>query len=1065
MARVFISHSSRDNDAAHRIKNWLQAQGFDTPFLDFDKHAGIPPGADWEKTLYREIEQAEAIVVIQTPNWLESKWCFAEFTQARALGKPIFPVIEAPTGETLISSDIQALDLRQDWEGGLEQLRRQLTQIALDAQGGFPWQAGRSPYPGLLAFQEEDAAIYFGRDDDIRRLIERLEARRAQGGTKLIALLGASGSGKSSLLRAGVIPRLKRARRNWLILPPMRPQARPLDELARALAVAAGADWRALREGLAGAAAAQTLGDIASDLRVKANANEAQILLPVDQAEELFGAADPDQSRRFQEVLSIALSSDLPYLAVMALRSDYLGPLQSAQALSARFEEFSLGPMPVARIAQVIEGPARVVGLAVDDDFVHQAVHDAQTEDALPLLAFALRDLYDRASGDGRLSLDEYQALGDAASGLTPLENAVRKAADKVLADARPGDEELAALRDAFVPAMVRVNDQGEYVRRPAAWDELPPKAHALLERLAIARLLVVRQEGNARIVEVAHEALLRKWPRLRSWLDDAREFLAGRQRMEAERHDWERAAEADKPAALLTGLKLNRARGWLAERPQQLSAAERAYVQASIQQAEALEARRLRRRRNTTRAATAAAVVLAVVAGAAVWEWQAALTATETAKRQEATAIAAKEEAVAQARAARQAKDEAVPWIIRATWRSGTDYKPQPGFVTGIRKLIEFADPIINLDKFRFLAPVPIFTGGPHGTKFDWGSSEFARYNPDFVEWAADHLIPGAEDAAFRAATQSVYDDHLSTLAQAYCISYQMLHKDPEVLAQMQAEYLDMVKAGTSSDFLGTPLLSNYFAAMDIRQHDLRQTGVFPYYSHVAAAFWIRREIDRTASLFIGAIRKLLDTYDPAFARACQAIDRPFSAAMLDAFPRTWRLGPSVYATFAPDGGLTIRHGRELTSHQWAFVGPGRLQVDGQEVSYDPVGMPISVSDLPTVGSDLRMDPLQVEQPSSGDDLSGQEVDALNATEVQTTLGTFARTGRGLWRGPGRAGSDTPYREMGRKPWAIYLLDERDGSELELWRDEEVRRSTASTTIRRDRGEPIGRTLAMTRP
>jgi len=96
MARVFISHSSRDNELAERIKTWLGEQGFETPFLDFDKHAGIPPGADWEKTLYREIERSEAVIIIQTPNWLESKWCFAEFTQARALGKSIFPIIETP---------------------------------------------------------------------------------------------------------------------------------------------------------------------------------------------------------------------------------------------------------------------------------------------------------------------------------------------------------------------------------------------------------------------------------------------------------------------------------------------------------------------------------------------------------------------------------------------------------------------------------------------------------------------------------------------------------------------------------------------------------------------------------------------------------------------------------------------------------------------------------------------------------------------------------------------------------------------------------------------------------
>ena len=623
MARVFISHSSRDNEPAARIKAWLSEQGFETPFLDYDKHAGIPPGADWEKTLYREIERSEAIVIIQTPNWLDSKWCFAEFTQARALGKSIFPIIETPTGDTLISPDIQALDLRKDREGGLEQLSSQLTQIALDAQGGFAWDASRPPYPGLLAFQEEDAAIYFGRDDDIRRLIERLNARRAQGGTKLIALLGASGSGKSSLLRAGVIPRLKRAGRNWVVLPPMRPQARPVGELARSLAVACGedADWRKLREELNGDNLPLALSDIANDLRMKAAANEAQILLPIDQGEELFGTADAHQAKRFFEVLNVALSSDQPFIAVMALRSDYLGLLQSAERLTARFEEFSLAPMPLARIAQIIEGPARVAGLGIDEAFVHQAARDAETEDALPLLAFALRELYDRATDDNYLSLDKYNALGDEAEGLTPLENAVRKAADDVLAEARPGDEELTALREAFVPAMVRVNEEGEYVRRPARWDELPGKSHPLLEQLAKARLLVVSQDGDARMVEVAHEALLRKWPRLRAWLDDAREFLAGKQQLERDLHDWERAPEADKTGALLAGLKLNRARGWLSERPHQLTAQERTLVLASIDHAEDAERRKVRSRRIITGVSIAAALVLACVAGWAFWQ------------------------------------------------------------------------------------------------------------------------------------------------------------------------------------------------------------------------------------------------------------------------------------------------------------------------------------------------------------------------------------------------------------------------------------------------------------
>ena len=668
MARVFISHSSRDNEPAARIKAWLSEQGFETPFLDYDKHAGIPPGADWEKTLYREIERSEAIVIIQTPNWLDSKWCFAEFTQARALGKAIFPIIETPAGDTLISPDIQALDLRKDREGGLEQLSRQLTQIALDAQGGFAWDASRPPYPGLLSFQEEDAALYFGRDDGIRRLIERLNARRAQGGTKLIALLGASGSGKSSLLRAGVIPRLKRAGRNWVVLPPMRPQARPVDELARSLAVACGgdADWRKLREELNGDNLALMLSDIANDLRMKAAANEAQILVPIDQAEELFGAADPDQAQHLFEILNAALSNDQPFIAVMALRSDFLGLLQSAERLTARFEEFSLAPMPLARIAQIIEGPARVAGLGIDEALVHQAVRDAETEDALPLLAFALRELYDRASNDNYLSLAEYNALGDAKEELTPLENAVRKAADDVLAEAMPGEEELTALREAFVPAMVRVNEEGEYVRCPARWDELPSKSYPLLELLAKARLLIVSQDGDARMVEVAHEALLRKWPRLRAWLDDAREFLAGKQQLERDLHDWERAPEADKTGALLTGLKLNRARGWLLERPHQLTAEERVFVQAGIDQAEAAERRKVRLRRILTWTSIAAALVLAIVAGLALWQRNDAI---EAKKKSEAAKSEAQQNLVSAYLERIRSADEDGRWNENLFW------------------------------------------------------------------------------------------------------------------------------------------------------------------------------------------------------------------------------------------------------------------------------------------------------------------------------------------------------------------------------------------------------------
>ena len=644
------------------MKAWLASAGFESAFLDKDKTTGIPPGADWERTLYREVEQSQAVIIIQTPNWLASKWCFAEFTQARALGKAIFPAIVAPTGDTLISPDIQALNLLSDRDGGLERLKRELVRIALDAQGGFDWDARRPPFPGMLAFDEEDAAVYFGRDDDIRRLIERLDARRAQGGAKLIALLGSSGSGKSSLLRAGVIPRLKRAGRNWIVVPPMRPRLHPVDELAAALATARDppVDWAKVRDDLIGTDPGRALEGFSRSLLGEARANEARILIPIDQAEELFGVADHDEARRFMAILSQALSESLPFMAVMTIRSDFLGQLQSAASLTARFEEFSLGPLPLARIPQVIEGPARRTGLRVEDEFVQQAAHDAETQDALPLLAFTLRQLFDR-SKDGSLTLQAYKALGDEAAGLTPLENAVRKAADTVLDEANATNEEKTALREAFVPAMVRVNEQGEYVRRPARMEALPPASHPLLERLAKARLLVIRQEGDARLVEVAHEALLRKWPWLKEKLDAERVFLIGKQQLEQDLRDWQAAADKDKADALLSGLKLTRAHVWLVEHPTRLAPEERAFVQASIEREEARKRSRDRTRRMVIGVLGLMVVGLAIVA---LWAYRAQGVATENAAlahNSELQANEARDLATAKEKSARESEQRAI--------------------------------------------------------------------------------------------------------------------------------------------------------------------------------------------------------------------------------------------------------------------------------------------------------------------------------------------------------------------------------------------------------------------
>jgi hypothetical protein len=262
------------------------------------------------------------------------------------------------------------------------------------------------------------------------------------------------------------------------------------------------------------------------------------------------------------------------------MRSNYLGELQGT---GARFEEFSLKPLPLERMRDIIEGPARIASLMIDDALVMAAIKDANTGDALPLLAFALRELYDRIGSSGKLTVEGYRALGDEETGLSALENAVRRKADEVLKDARPSPEQLQALKAAFVPALVRINVDGEYMRRPARVDSLPDQARPLIETLVKARLLVLRHESDTAIVEVAHEALLRKWPLLRSWLDEEREFLIGKRDLEQEVSDWKRAAKSSE--ALLSGLKLARAHEWLKRKSHLLNESEREFIKASISQ------------------------------------------------------------------------------------------------------------------------------------------------------------------------------------------------------------------------------------------------------------------------------------------------------------------------------------------------------------------------------------------------------------------------------------------------------------------------------------------------
>ena len=333
MSAIFISHSSHDHAPAADLALRLRTAGYQSLFLDFDPADGIPAGRNWERELYQALQQCRAVVVLCSPHSMASDWCFAEVTHARALGKAIFPIKIVDCELKPVLTDLQVLDLTQNHEQGYQGLWKGLRAAGLDPFDTFAWDTSRAPYPGLSAFQENDAGVFFGRDADIRAGLDVLNRLRRFGGSRLVALSGGSGSGKSSLVRAGIVPRLKRDKDGWLVLGPLRPRQDPFGELALALAGMGGEDACSaqelrdqLREKLAGPQPTPA-GLIAflNHIRIHSGHRDATALLVIDQFEELLGDAASPEADAFCAFLGALLETPENGLLILStLRSDFL---------------------------------------------------------------------------------------------------------------------------------------------------------------------------------------------------------------------------------------------------------------------------------------------------------------------------------------------------------------------------------------------------------------------------------------------------------------------------------------------------------------------------------------------------------------------------------------------------------------------------------------------------------------------------------------------------------------------------------------------------------------------
>ena len=199
---------------------------------------------------------------------MASRWCFVEIAQAKALGKAIFPITISPCRVETILNDRQVIDLTAL---GVDEAYRRLFDglraAGLDPGDSFHWDPKRPPFPGLNYFDAKDAGIYFGREDEVRQVIETLTRMQRQGEPRLLVVVGSSGSGKSSLVRAGVLPRLGKDRSHWALVDPFRPGAEPISELARSLSSAfpegsGRPDWKAIRDRLRDESRAASPGEV-----------------------------------------------------------------------------------------------------------------------------------------------------------------------------------------------------------------------------------------------------------------------------------------------------------------------------------------------------------------------------------------------------------------------------------------------------------------------------------------------------------------------------------------------------------------------------------------------------------------------------------------------------------------------------------------------------------------------------------------------------------------------------------------------------------------------------------
>jgi WD40 repeat protein len=583
---LFISYAAAD-------KAWVEGyllDAFDGAGVLYLHETSFAIGAPRLSEFERAAQECRRTLLVLSPAHLADGFSafldiLAQTHGAESGTWPVIPLLLMPCELPPRLRMLTVLDATDSarWEAVVARLCE-----ALDRPVPGPGRAPQCPYPGMRPFAVDEAVRFYGRDDEITNLAEKVAALRR------VFVLGPSGSGKSSLVHAGLVPRLHRSEpERWLTVC-LRPGAEPLLRLAEALG---GFQNAMAMEGISGATIALDSDRPGSDRpggvehdRIGSQGTDSPMLAPdwaaaaarflalaapaerfllvVDQAEELFtlGATAPEQA---DFVAALDAIRSLPACRlVVTLRSDFLGDLQNSDFWPVDpSEQVQIGPLRGDDLRDAIRNPAEAVGVAVDPALVERLAADAAgAPGALPMLQEALRRLW-RNLERRYLALDSYEILGrDGQNGLV---SAISAHADGVLRDEINSDAARAVARRIFL-RLIQFGEGRADTRRQQPKDALRAAGEKsetldnILSVLVDNRLLTSSGDAGEARVDIAHEALITGWPMLRRWIDERRQAEQTRRRLEEKAAEWRRYAAEEQAGGLLDMVELPEAEAWL---------------------------------------------------------------------------------------------------------------------------------------------------------------------------------------------------------------------------------------------------------------------------------------------------------------------------------------------------------------------------------------------------------------------------------------------------------------------------------------------------------------------